>query len=158
MKIHRTLIHLLLLSCALLRPAALTAQAPHSPSEIDQSISANIGDPAAFHSFFTTLQQSVAKHDASTVASLVSYPIAIDPHTKRARTIRTPEDFIARYDGIVTPHIAEVITKQKYEDLFVNYQGAMLGSGEVWIAGICRDKACKTVDIRIRTIQNTTGK
>lgn len=163
MKIYRTLVHLLLLSCALLQPAVITAQSTHPSTDhpstdIDRSIASNIGDPAAFHKVFTALQQAVARHDAASVASLVSYPLAVDPHTSRAQTVRTPKDFVERYDRIMTPHIAEVITKQKYEDLFVNYQGAMFGQGEVWISGICQDNACKTIDIRVKTIQSTTGK
>ena len=105
----------------------------------------------------TTLQQAVKTHDAQTVAGLVSYPIDINPRTKKTLHIATPEAFIAQYDSIITPHIAEVITKQKYDALFVNYQGAMFGNGELWIAGICRDKACTHTDIRINAIQNTAG-
>lgn len=152
MKIRAGLAHLIVLSCILSLPIA--AQSPHSG--IDKSISDNIGDPAKFQTVFTGLKQAVEKHDAAAVAALVSYPITINPRTKKAISVRTPQTFISRYDQIITPHIADVIEKQKYEDLFVNYQGAMLGSGEVWIAGICKDKACKQVDIRIRTIQNTT--
>lgn len=105
----------------------------------------------------TTLQQAIQKHDAATVAALVSYPIDINPHTKKVLHIRTPEAFIAQYDSIITAHLADVIAKQKYSDLFVNDQGAMFGSGELWVAGICRDKTCSQTDIKIRTIQNTEG-
>jgi hypothetical protein len=125
---------------------------------MDQSIAANVGDPAKFRETMTLLQQALQKHDAPAVAALVSYPIDINPHTKQVLHIRTPAAFIAQYDNIVTPHIADVVSKQKYEDLFVNYQGAMFGSGEVWISGICKDNACQQVDIRIKTIQNTAGK
>ncbi len=136
---------------------ATSTPAPASAA-MDQSIAANIGDPAKFRETMTTLQQAVQKHDASAVAALVSYPISIDPHTKKALRVGAPPAFITQYDQIITPHIAEVIERQKYEDLFVNYQGAMFGTGEVWIAGICKDKACKQVDIKVRTIQNTAGK
>lgn len=134
------------------------APAPPASDAVDQSIATNIGDPAKFHEVMTAFQQAVMKHDTSAVAALVSYPIDVNPHTKQVLHIRTPAAFIDQYDSIVTPHIADVIEKQKYEDLFVNYQGAMFGSGEVWIAGICKDKSCKQSDIRIRTIQNTAGK
>ena len=144
-------------------PAAITPSPPTptpapATTAIDQSIATNVGDPAKFREVMTAFQQDVQAHDASAVASLVSYPIDINPHTKQVLHIRTSADFIAQYDSIITPHIADVVSKQKYEDLFVNYQGAMFGSGEVWIAGICKDKTCKQTDIKIRTIQNTTGK
>lgn len=139
-------------------PAPASTASTASTASMDKSIADNVGDPAKFRETMTTLQQAVQKHDAPAVAALVSYPININPHTKQVLHIRTSAAFIAQYDSIVTPHIADVLQKQKYEDLFVNYQGAMFGSGEVWIAGICKDKACKQVDIRIRTIQNTAGK
>jgi hypothetical protein len=153
MKIVARLINQFTLALAILAvPALATAQ--NAQADIDKSVAANLGDPAKFRQVMTSLQQAVAKHDASAVAALVSYPITINPRTKKALRIRTPKAFVASYDKIITPHIADVIQKQKYEDLFVNYQGAMFGSGEIWIAGICKDKQCKQSDIRIRTIQN----
>ncbi|QNI37901.1 hypothetical protein [Edaphobacter albus] len=147
---------ILLLGALFVAPQFVVAQSSHA--EIDKSITDNIGDAAKFQTFFASLKQAVEKHDAAAVAAMVSYPITVNPRTKAAMTIRTPQSFITQYDKIMTPHIAEVITKQKYEDLFVNYQGAMLGSGEVWITGICKDKTCKQSEIKIRTIQNTAGK
>jgi hypothetical protein len=144
------------------QPTSAPAQAPatHQPdtAAIDQSVSTNIGDPTKFREVMATLQLATRKHDAAAVAALVSYPITVDPHTPHSITVRTPSAFVTRYDHIITPRIAEIIGKQKYEDLFVNYQGAMFGDGEVWIAGICRDKTCSQTDIRIKTIQNTAGK
>jgi hypothetical protein len=141
-------------------PAAVqTEAAPQQPdTAIDQSVSANVGDPAKLRETLSTLQEAVRKHDAAAVAALVNYPITINPHTPTTVIIRTPATFVARYDQIITPHVADVIEQQKYADLFVNYQGAMLGNGELWIAGICRDKTCTQTDIKIKTIQNTSGK
>jgi hypothetical protein len=157
MKLRAGLTHLIVLVGILFLSVAISsAQSAHP--EMDKSISDNVGDPAKFQAVLTSLKQAVERHDVAAVAALVSYPITINPRTKTAMSIRTPQAFIARYDQIITPHIADVIEKQKYEDLFVNYQGAMFGSGEVWIAGICKDKACKQVDIKVRTIQNTAGK
>lgn len=138
-----------------LLPVATLAQ---SRTDIDKAIETNIGDPVKVHETFTQLQQAVAKHDAAAVAALVSYPITINPRTNKAMRIRTPEAFAASYDKIVTPHIAKVVEDQKYEQLFVNYQGAMFGSGEIWLTGICKDKQCKQTEIRVKTIQNTSGK
>ncbi|MBS1798587.1 MAG: hypothetical protein JSS95_02045 [Acidobacteria bacterium] len=140
-------------ACSVLPPA----QGQNSHADIEKSIAANISDPAKFQAFFADLKQAVQRHDAAAVAELVSYPITINPRTRSAKRIRTPKAFTAGYDRIITPHIADVIENQKYEGLFVNSRGAMLGSGEVWIGGICKDKQCKQTDIRIITIQNTSG-
>ena len=147
----------LILTAGLFIPFPAVAQSPPS-SGIDRSIAANVGDPTTFKSFLNSLKQAVQKHDAPAVAAMVSYPITVNPRTNTAMRIHTPEAFVVSYDKIITPHIAEVISKQKYEALFVNYQGAMFGPGEVWVAGICKDKGCKQTDIRIKTIQNTSGR
>lgn len=146
----------LLLCLAVGLAPAVRAQV--SRTEMDSSIKNNVGDPLQFQQTMTTLQQAVAKHDAAAVAALVSYPITVNPHTKAAIRVRTPRAFVARYDSIITPHISEVVKKQKYEELFVNDQGAMFGAGEIWLVGICKDKQCKQADIRLGTIQNTSGK
>lgn len=156
MKLRATTLCLILLLGSFAAPRFSVAQS--SRAEIDKAITTNIGDVAKFQAFFARLKQAIETQDAASVAAMVSYPITVNPHTKAALTLRTSQSFITQYAKIVTPHIAEVIQKQKYEDLFVNYQGAMLGSGEVWIAGICKDKTCKQSEIKIRTIQNTAGK
>ena len=155
MKIRVRLASLLGPAIIMLLSAAALAQ---SRADIDKAIETNIGDPVRFHDVFTELQQAVAKHDAAVVAAMVSYPITINPHTNKAMRVRTPQAFVASYDKIITPHIAKVVEDQEYEQLFVNYQGAMFGSGELWLTGICKDKQCKQTDIRIKTIQNTAGK
>ncbi len=130
---------------------------PADPKNVDQSIDTLLGDHTKVHQLVTDLQQAVAKHDAAAVAALVHYPIRVKLHGKPTY-LDTPKSFVKNYDHIITPDIAAVIQNQKYEDLFVNYQGAMFGNGEVWITGFCIDDACKPPDIKIGTIQTTTAK
>ena len=145
----------LLADAMLLPPAQAQASHANTAADVDKSISDNIGDPAQFRTFLADLKQAVQKHNANAVASLVSYPMTVNPHTGSAKRIRTQKAFVTGYDSIITPHITDVIEKQEYQDLFVNYRGAMFGSGEVWVGGICKDRTCKQSDIRIITIQNT---
>ena len=88
------------------------------------------------------------------VAAFVRYPIVvrIDGHK---RTIGSSAAFIKAYDQIMTPDIVAAVKGQKYEDLFVNYQGVMFGDGEVWINGICLDRQCKHTVPKVVTIQHT---
>ena len=151
MKILTRLASLIVLTSILAAPVL----AQKTRADVDKSIDTMLGDHTKVQRLVTDLQQAVARHDAPAVAALVHYPIKINPGTKQPLLIRTPQAFIARYDRIITPAIAAVIQRQKYEDLFVNYKGAMFGNGEVWITGICIDKACKLSDIKIGTIQST---
>ena len=99
------------------------------------------------------LQRAVAAHDARAVAAMVNYPIKVSPYGE-TMTIRNERDFIAKYDSIMTPGIIHSIEKQKYEELFVRDQGAMIGRGQVWFSGICLNKTCSRSVIRIKTIQS----
>lgn len=141
-----------LLIAGTLVPAALAAQTV--PTALDKSIDLSVGDHVKVQHLLTQLQAALAKHDAPAVASLVHYPIKVNPG-KKPFTIKNEKEFIRDYDRIITNDITDAVFKQKYEDLFVNSQGAMIGDGEVWITGFCRDKSCKQSDIKIGTIQDT---
>ncbi len=147
---------LLLIAGSLFPSTFLAAQtAPAAPlSALDKSIDLSVGNHVRVQQILTTLQQAVAKHDAATVASLVHYPIKVNPG-KKPFAVKNEKSFIKDYDGIITHDIQDAILKQKYENLFVNSEGAMIGDGEVWITGFCRDKSCKQSDIKIGTIQDT---
>jgi len=139
----------------LLLPLATFAQ---SATDVDKSIDANLGDHTQYQALFTSLQKSVAAHDAAAVAALVRYPITIKIKG-HATTIRTPQQFIASYDQIFTPAITKAVTGQKYADLFVNYKGIMFGNGQVWLNGICKDPkdtSCKVFTAKVVTIQDTS--
>jgi hypothetical protein len=156
MTIRTQLASLILIAGALFpptQPAAQTAPAA-SITALDKSIDLSVGDHVKVRQILTQLQQAVASHNAPAVATLIHYPIKVNPG-KKPFTLKNEKEFIKDYDRIITHDIQDVILNQKYENLFVNSQGAMIGDGEVWITGFCRDKSCKQSDIRIGTIQDT---
>jgi hypothetical protein len=167
MKIRTQLASLIVLTI-ILASHALAQNSPADPGKvggaqnatgaqnIDKSLDNIFGDHTQVHQLVTDLQQAVAKHDAAAVAALVHYPIKVKLHGKPTY-LKTPQDFIKNYDHIITPDIAAVIQNQKYENLFVTYQGAMFGDGEVWITGYCITNACKNPDIKIGTIQSNAN-
>jgi hypothetical protein len=152
---------LILLAAASLPPTlapaqTTTAAAPPATNAFDKSVDLSVGDHVKVQHLLFNLQQSIVKHNAAAVAALVHYPIKINPGN-HPFTIKNPKEFIKEYDRIITADIATVIEKQKYDALFVNSQGAMLGDGEVWITGFCLDKNCTKSDIKIGTIQDTAN-
>jgi hypothetical protein len=155
MTIRTQLTSLVLIAGTLLQPAVTAAQSSASTlTALDKSIDLSVGNHVKVQQILITLQQAVAKHDAGTVASLVHYPIKVNPG-KKPFVVKNEKAFIKDYDRIITHDIQDAIFKQKYENLFVNSQGAMIGGGEVWITSFCRDKSCKQSDIKIGTIQDT---
>ena len=155
MTIRTHLAGLILIAATLPQPLATAAQtSTGSLAALDKSIDLSVGDHVKVHQLLTQLQAAVAKHDAPAVAALVHYPIKVNPG-KKPFVVKNEKAFIKDYDDIITHDIQDAIFKQKYENLFVNSQGAMIGGGEVWITGFCRDKSCKQSDIKIGTIQDT---
>ena len=71
----------------------LLASSGLAQSIIDKAIDTNVGDHVKVQQLITDLQQAVAKHDPTAVAALISYPITINPGTKSAVVIRTPQAF-----------------------------------------------------------------
>src|SRR5271168_366497 len=155
MTIRTQLAGLILIAGALLPPTLLVAQtSPTDLTALDKSIDLSVGDHVKVQQLLTQLQQAVAKHNPAAVADLVHYPIKVNPG-KKPFVVKNEKAFIKDYDRIITHDIQDAILKQKYENLFVNSQGAMIGDGEVWITSFCRDKSCKQSDIKVGTIQDT---
>lgn len=121
--------------------------------EIDQSIDRILGNHAAYRDLFDRLQQAVARDDADAVAALVSYPIevSIDGET---RTLADVEAFVRQYREIIDDEIRSAIESQRYADVLVNWQGVMLGDGQVWLNGVCVDSACTESLPRVVMLQN----
>ena len=84
---------------------------------------AGIDDIAACKAFFQQLQPMFAPEHKEHLADMIAFPMV---------TAKDKKTFLANYDKIVTEKVRERVKHQKFEDLFVNYQGCMFGDGEVW--------------------------
>lgn len=124
----------------------------NTDADVDLAIDTLLADHTEYRKVFDRLQQAVASDDRAGVASLVVYPLEVHLGGK-SRKIRNAKEFMDAWDGIMVPEVKDVITKQRYRDVFVNWQGMMFGDGQVWINGICQDKACKKVDVGVTAIQ-----
>ena len=119
---------------------------------VNQSIDTALGDHAKYEPVIHAFQQAVANGDRQAVAALVEYPISVSIDGKPSK-VKDAQAFVAAYDKIMSQAIAKAIIGQEYADLFVNDQGVMFGSGEAWISGVCRDNACKKMDVKVITLQ-----
>ncbi len=136
-------------------PLAITQTAQPTDASVDSLIDNVLGDHAAYHQLITTLQHGVAERNPATVAPLVKYPITVIIDGKKT-VIHSEKTFIQNYEQIITAPIALAITQQQYRDLLVNFQGVMMGNGQIWINGVCLDKSCKKSVPKIITIQDTS--
>src|SRR5690606_11678058 len=74
-----------------------------SADEVNQSLAAIFGESERFEVAFTALQDAVAADDPEAVAALVAYPLVVKVGERRE--IATPEEFVARYEAIMTEKI-----------------------------------------------------
>lgn len=123
-----------------LLPLAHPARA-QTQDEVSRRIATLLGDPAAYAELLERLQQAVAAADAPAVAALLQLPIDVVVGGRRRRILR-PEQFVAAYPELMTPHLQRVIRDQRFATLFVSQRGVMLGRGEVWLDGVCADAGC----------------
>ncbi len=130
------------------------ASAEKADSAVDQSIRTLLGEPKAYTELIARVQRSVAAGDAQSLSTLVRYPLVVTVAGQK-RTLVDARAFVAAYPQFMTPAMRSVISEQKYDELFVNAQGVMFGHGELWINGICDDKACTRSTPRVVAIQPT---
>jgi hypothetical protein len=86
--------------------------------------------------FFRHLQAAVLTNDSVAVASLVVYPLNVNDSLHQA-SVRTRRDFLQRYSAIFTPAVRHAVAVQLTDSLFANWQGIMIGNGQVWFGGEC---------------------
>jgi hypothetical protein len=97
----------------------------------------------------TKLKEAVGKNDRKAVCGLIQYPLR-----SSGGMIHSVSSCEARYGTIFNDKVISAIAKQRFEDLFVNWQGVMIGNGEVWMSGVCKDKECNEHDFGIVTVNN----
>jgi hypothetical protein len=94
--------------------------------------------------FLIELKSRVAKADGRWVCAVVQFPLESDRHA-----VRNATQCRAQYSAIFGKAVIDAIAAQQFETLFVNARGVMIGNGEIWIAGVCRDNRCRNQSLRI---------
>jgi hypothetical protein len=101
--------------------------------------------------FLAELQAAVSTGDKTTVAGMISYPLLVIYSSSKAR-VRTEAQFLSHYDSIFDAHVRKAIAQQTAKCLFGNYQGTMIGDGEVWY----REQASGAM--KIVTVNTSAGR
>jgi|SRR3989339_1337277 len=85
--------------------------------------------PQQVFAFVNKLKMAVRHHRVKMMAQMIAYPLTVNGKP----TIQNKQAFIHSYSALFTSQVKKAIANQKLEALFVNYQGVMLGNGEIWI-------------------------
>ncbi|MEL6814758.1 MAG: hypothetical protein AAFP03_08080 [Cyanobacteria bacterium J06598_3] len=129
-------------------PAGLEAApsaAPPSPEEkavTERLVIASINDPQAVRVFLAQMREAAAACEAGceseqsrdAIARLVHYPFTTYDAGEVVETYNAPEDLLVDFEQVVTQPVLNAMREVQYESLFANYQGVMIGNGEVWFS------------------------
>lgn len=104
-------------------------------AEMNNTLDTLFGDHTRYHTFFDNLKKAVAAGDKAAVAAMIEYPFQVRIGGKSLK-IRDAAHFIADYDQVITAKVKHALQGQTYETLFANWQGVMVGQGEIWFSGV----------------------
>ncbi len=113
--------------CALL---ALPTFAAHCKIQQDRFAIANTNTPQA-SAFLAKLQGLIKKNKVDDILNLVRYPLR-NPLAKNLPAFKNKKQLQKQYSQIFNKQVQSAIVKQQSKKLFVNYQGVMIGNGEIW--------------------------
>jgi hypothetical protein len=105
---------------------------PDRPDPTDRLWLAGITDPQEVVTFLENLRSAAGSNDRQALVSLVHYPFTTYNRGIVINRYNTTEDLLVDFDQIFTPKVLTAINNVQYNNLFVNSQGVMIGSGEIW--------------------------
>jgi hypothetical protein len=110
--------------------------APQTPSDSDCAGDTvdRLGSDVARRSraFLLSLRDAVKSNDKVKVANMIQYPLRIGTR-KRELRVHNSAEFIENYNAIMTETIkSRILDEKSSRCLFANFQGFMIGDGEVW--------------------------
>lgn len=108
-------------------------------------------EEARVRSFFDALQSAVRAGRNDELAELIGYPLTVR-RSSGALVIPDRAKFLSDPDAVFTKSVREQVLAQRFEDLFANWQGVMVGRGVLWFGGVCgpRSPGGSCADPRIR--------
>ncbi|MCV0221023.1 hypothetical protein [Stenotrophomonas sp. Ps181] len=133
-------------------PAAAAPAVPEAEAPAEDArarIESLLGDAAQFEKVFNAFKAAVVGGDRAAVVEQVRFPLNISDGKK----ITGPGEFQRNYEKIITPAVVKAVSEQDFGKAFVNQQGVMIGSGQVWLSGQCLDQACTKIEVKVITIQ-----
>lgn len=98
------------------------------------------GTDDAVENFMRKVKVSILKGDKSWIANHVSYPIKTSLDKKNRITIKNKKQLINNFYRIFHAEYRRKIESYYTSNLFNNYQGAMIGRGEIWINSTPKSK------------------
>jgi hypothetical protein len=92
-----------------------------------------LGSDQALESFIVTLKKAIANNDKIWITDHIFYPLKVRISEKSTLDIKNRNQLLLQYDKIFTLALKLKISSTFSFNLFNNYQGVMLGDGQIWV-------------------------
>ena len=112
---------------------------PALEPDVKQTYDALGYDPKKVYEALVEVQRAFARNDFESFLKLASLPFRINRKPAPPIIVKSRQDLRRHRDLIFSAHNATVVKAQKFEDLVLRDEGAVVGNGELWISGTCTD-------------------
>ena len=92
-----------------------------------------LGSDAAVEQFVANVRKAISQGDKIWLAANLFYPLNVRISEKLVLNLKNKNQFLSQYDKIFTADFKAVLGKTFSHNHFNNYQGVMIGDGEIWI-------------------------
>lgn len=131
--------------CLLVAVAALSASPSRAQDQPLETQLARVGLKAdAVSTFFDAMRRAFGTNNHQAVCAMVAYPLR-----QPGGPVANPAACEARFDEIFPTAVRRAVGKQLFNELFVDTKGILVGLGELWFTGTCRDASCQEADFHI---------
>lgn len=114
-------------------PFQLTLRSISGSSYLNRYSGFLYGSDQDVEDFMKRIKSAILKGDKNWIARHLHYPIRVSLNGQEDITLKNKEQLMANFDAVFYPEFKEQIKRFCSCNLFVNYQGAMLGNGQIWI-------------------------
>lgn len=114
-------------------PFRLTLRSISGSSYVNRYSGFLYGSDQDVEDFMKQVKSAILKGDKNWVAAHLHYPIRVSLNGQEDITLKNKEQLIVNFEAVFYPEFKEQIKGFCSCNLFVNYQGAMLGNGQIWI-------------------------
>ncbi|MFK8185803.1 MAG: hypothetical protein AB8B99_20695 [Phormidesmis sp.] len=117
------------------REESAPAETQLSPAQAEATARlelAGIEDLQEAEDFLNAMSVAATQGNKEAIANLIHYPFTTYDTGEPQKEYESPAEFLTDFDQVVTDSVLTAMKTASYDDLFVNYQGAMIGNGAVW--------------------------
>jgi hypothetical protein len=126
-----------------------TSEAASSENNTDMYAVCTSLSKTEVETFATTVKKQILDKDWAGLSENISYPITVEGVTYEDSNAFSTGDF----SNLYSDDFVKALEDESCTDMFCNYQGIMLGNGQVWISEVL-DAAGNSEGLKVITLQS----